>query len=342
MKGVALNDLASDINQFAANTRVFNSSNTEVTEKFTITANVDQNFIYNDLFYVNLSYIKNTLNAGTYTIRTSYSINGTTVNKSASFTITYIDRTISVDSTATINSNTQDNLIHKGRGGTFTVNYSSEEDVQDELTIVVTNSSNTDVSSLFTINYDNDSIDVTLDESTNITAGDYKITVTFNSHVYIVNIHVYGDYTPTLASTLYEITRGTKSTIYVNSLSNGQLSYTLREFKNNVSNLNNGYKILDKDSLDVTNTTTNIGTGYKLVNPDDTTYTFIIIGDLNQNGQIDLGDVAKLFNYYKNHSMVSDVNIKKAADITKSGNAYPNLGDVAKLFNYYKQNIRSL
>ena len=75
-----------------------------------------------------------------------------------------------------------------------------------------------------------------------------------------------------------------------------------------------------------------LGTGSKL-KINNTYYSIIVLGDVTGDGLIQLGDVAKLYNAYKN-KIVLDENYLKAGKVTNNSNI--TLGDVAKLYNFYK------
>ena len=78
----------------------------------------------------------------------------------------------------------------------------------------------------------------------------------------------------------------------------------------------------------------NVGTGYKLKSANNT-YDIVVLGDITGDGNISLGDVSKLYNYYKGNSVLSDLD-KESCKLTNSNTV--NLGDVSKLYNYYKGN----
>ena len=67
-------------------------------------------------------------------------------------------------------------------------------------------------------------------------------------------------------------------------------------------------------------------------------YTFSVLGDLTGTGDLNLGDVAKLYKGIKTGNLKSFE--KDAGDVTLDGNV--NIGDVAKLYGYIKGRISSL
>ena len=79
--------------------------------------------------------------------------------------------------------------------------------------------------------------------------------------------------------------------------------------------------------------TTNFTTGMKLVNGDGMAYILVLKGDTNQDGEINLGDVAVLFQYVTNSNPPEKTEeILKAYDVVESGEV--DLGSVAKLFQF--------
>ena len=76
----------------------------------------------------------------------------------------------------------------------------------------------------------------------------------------------------------------------------------------------------------------NIGTGYKLsVGSSD--YSIIVMGDVTGNGEIEIGDVASLYNHYRGNKILSG-DFLEAGKLT--GNDSVTIGDIAKLYNYYR------
>ena len=114
------------------------------------------------------------------------------------------------------------------------------------------------------------------------------------------------------------------------------LDYNKNELSNNLS-VSVGYEIYDNKNQKVT-TNTNIGTGYKLKVGNDT-YNIVVLGDVTGDGKISLGDIAKLYNHYKNNSVLTGSYLE-AGKVNKSSKIA--LGDIAKLYNFYKGKLSSL
>ena len=74
------------------------------------------------------------------------------------------------------------------------------------------------------------------------------------------------------------------------------------------------------------------------VNDVDNKYIISVLGDLNGDGKIDVGDVAKVYRGFKNNNLVNYE--KYSGDVT--GDGYINVGDAAKLYRYIKKRISSL
>ena len=74
------------------------------------------------------------------------------------------------------------------------------------------------------------------------------------------------------------------------------------------------------------------------VNDVDNKYIISVLGDLNGDGKIDVGDVAKLYRGFKKDNLLNYE--KYSADVTNDG--YINVGDAAKLYGYIKGRISSL
>ena len=75
-----------------------------------------------------------------------------------------------------------------------------------------------------------------------------------------------------------------------------------------------------------------IKTGYKL-KTSNVTFDIVVLGDVTGDGNINLGDVSKLYNAYKKNVTLNG-NYLKAGKVTSGSNLA--LGDVSKLYNFYK------
>ena len=71
-----------------------------------------------------------------------------------------------------------------------------------------------------------------------------------------------------------------------------------------------------------------------------TEYTVSVKGDLTGNGTVGIGDIAKLYQYYKGKITMEDCYIK-AGNVKDTDNEIK-ISDVAKLYQYYKGKINSL
>ena len=99
-----------------------------------------------------------------------------------------------------------------------------------------------------------------------------------------------------------------------------------RAKNNSVEVYNNENKLLGMND--------SVGTGYKL-KVSNSTYDIVVLGDITGDGNISLGDVSKLYNYYKGNRDLEDI-FKESGKLTNNNNV--TLGDIAKLYNYYKGN----
>ena len=135
-----------------------------------------------------------------------------------------------------------------------------------------------------------------------------------------------------LSSTKYVISHGTPGYVLINSVNFE--SITLQNAFQNLTALKTGYKVYDIDgTTEITDMTTNFTTGMKLVNGDGMAYILVLKGDTNQDGEINLGDVAVLFQYVTNSNPPEKTEeILKAYDVVESGEV--DLGSVAKLFQF--------
>jgi len=107
------------------------------------------------------------------------------------------------------------------------------------------------------------------------------------------------------------------------------------EFMNNIT-ATDQIKIIS-DGLEVTNNVA-IGTG-TIIKVGATEYTLILKGDVTGDGNINLSDISKIYNYYKGKTTLND-NFIKAAKVNDSDSL--SLSDISKLYNYYKDKINSL
>ena len=132
-----------------------------------------------------------------------------------------------------------------------------------------------------------------------------------------------------LESKEYEIKT---NTIYAKPTS---LNFSAGEFLSKID-YNNDYsniKLLNSNNTEL-NYNSTLSTGSKL-NVENTNYDIVVLGDVTGDGNINLADVSKLYNTYKNKASLSG-NYLKAGKVT-GGNKI-SLSDVSKVYNYYKGN----
>lgn len=96
-------------------------------------------------------------------------------------------------------------------------------------------------------------------------------------------------------------------------------------------------RIYDKIDREILNDT-RIGTGYK-ASASNLVYDIIVKGDTTGDGVINLGDVSKMYNYYKGKPSLEGIYLE-AAKVT-SGSTIT-FGDISKVYNYYKGNVSTL
>ena len=75
-----------------------------------------------------------------------------------------------------------------------------------------------------------------------------------------------------------------------------------------------------------------VSNGYTLKSG-DSTYNIVVLGDVTNDGTINLGDVSKLYNFYKGKTNLNSNGIK-SGDTTSDNKI--DLGDVSKLYNYFR------
>lgn len=136
-----------------------------------------------------------------------------------------------------------------------------------------------------------------------------------------------------LSSSVYEIDHNVR-TIYVKTRTTK--NFTKTEAARNLSGLVSNYRITNAQNQTVN--TNLIGTGYHLVNG-DTTYTFIVIGDVTGDGNINIMDVAWLYQKVRNKRKFNSYQTK-AAKIRKATNI--NAVDIAWLYSFVNRKRNSI
>ena len=100
------------------------------------------------------------------------------------------------------------------------------------------------------------------------------------------------------------------------------------------------YNVDYTKSIEAYNNTTklnnndNLGTG-SIINNNNITYNVVVLGDINGDGKITLGDVSAVYNHYRNNRTLDGLKLE-ASKLT--GKDKVSLGDVSKLYNFYKGN----
>ena len=328
-----------NIYKFASNAKMYDYQGNDVTNKFLFSIVTTPETSTNGDFYLVATFKGNTLSVGSYKLETFFSYNGKTVSKYYWVVIDEADRYLEIGDVSIV-SNTPDKVVHNSHGGSYIINYvANTEGSENEIDVQVT-SSTTNVTNKFGINIANNQINVTYTPlEDNLPEGDYNINITYGGQVEVVQVHLYGEYDPDnpivtvlpIESNNYDVIKdGDDNIIYVKSLSTMQLRKTI--FLSNLNNVHQGYKILNKDGQDVTNSASVVGTNFKLVNPEDATYTIVVVGDVNQDGKISLADVGYIFQYVTNNVTITDKFQLRAAKVRKQDAI--TLADVGKLFQF--------
>lgn len=138
-----------------------------------------------------------------------------------------------------------------------------------------------------------------------------------------------------LSSNRYEV-NNSNNLIYVSSMTAKSLS--VNEFVSNLTGVISGYRVMNAKGSDITGGGV-VTTGSTIINGSER-YRIVIIGDLNQDGNINVYDVAMLFQHVRNKKRITDAYSFKAADIRKVNDI--RVYDVSKLFQFVRGKIGSL
>ena len=130
-----------------------------------------------------------------------------------------------------------------------------------------------------------------------------------------------------LTSNVYTIDN---NTIYVKPTAS---NFLVEELIRNVESLDK-IKIYNTNNVELENTE-KVKTGYTL-KTSNVTFNIVVLGDVTGDGNIDLGDVAKLYNSYKGNVSLNG-NYFNAGKVTSGSNI--TLGDVSKIYNFYKGKV---
>lgn len=184
--------------QMINNTSITNSSGEDVTNLFTkssISTNLESNF------KLNLKYESNTLEIGEYTVTMTYTLKGYTITKTINFQVGDYERSITITG-VDIRSKTPDGKIHNNHGGTYVVNYQSNYEIfTNDLSVLVTSSTNEDVTNRFRItkNEGNVEVDYTPGEK-EIAKDTYTISLIYTDpqtnkvSTKTIDVKMYGNY----------------------------------------------------------------------------------------------------------------------------------------------------
>ena len=335
-----LTDTPSRVDDFVSNSKIYDYNGNDVTNKFVFTGEKHQDTLVSGEFDIHAKFNGVTLGQGGYRYQTSITIGNKKVTKDYWIVLDEADRFISIGE-LNIESNTPDNIIHNSHGGRYIINYESNTEYAYENIDVQVSNESENVTDKFVITKDDTHIYIAYDPvNGEIAEGDYNVILTYAGNVDIVQIHMYGEYNPIaqLSSSKYKITYGEDPTIYVDSIDALTLKYTT--FITNLQDYQPNPKLLDKDGNNVTSANAKVGTGMKFVNEGDATYTIVVIGDLNRDGNISLNDVALLFQYVTGTRNFDDPYRQLASHIRKKDNV--TLNDVAILFQYVTGNRSSI
>ena len=106
--------------------------------------------------------------------------------------------------------------------------------------------------------------------------------------------------------------------------------FRVEEFLSNVSS-NEEIKVYDLEDKELSRGN-KVGTGYKL-KVNDEIFDIVVLGDLNGDGEINIGDVSLSYNIYRGRKSIDDL-YKEFGKLIN--NSSITLGYVAKLYNYYR------
>ena len=184
---------------------------------------------------------------------------------------------------------------------------------------------------LFEIISDNDSVTINNRVIKGNKVGSANITVKNKDITKQIKVNVL----ERLTSNVFEINYS-EHTIFVSSMTQKSINknYFLSKLRGVVSN----YKILDKNSNNITSSVTNIGTNMSLDNGTET-YKIIVIGDLNGDGKINVFDVSMLYNYVRGKTNLDKYTLKAAA-IRKQEQI--KVADVSKLYSFVRDRISGI
>lgn len=185
-------------NQMINNVSITNQAGEDVTNLFTkssISTSLESNF------KLNLKYESNTLEIGEYEIAMSYTLQGYTINKTIKFYVGDYERSITITG-VDIKSNTPDGKIHNNHEGAYVVNYQTNYPIfTSDLNVLVTSSTNQDVTNKFTIIKNENNVEVKyIPGKTEIAKDTYTISLIYtdpqtkNVDTKKTKVYMYGNY----------------------------------------------------------------------------------------------------------------------------------------------------
>ena len=108
------------------------------------------------------------------------------------------------------------------------------------------------------------------------------------------------------------------------------MDFRVNELLDKIGYLND-YKLYDENN-NLLSGNSNVGTGYS-IELHHTKYNIVVLGDVTCDGLISIGDVSKMYNYYRGNNPMDGYDLE-AAKLT--GNSNVSIGDVSKLYNFYR------
>ncbi len=204
--------------------------------------------------------------------------------------------------------------VYNNTDGYFNMKISSSNiNSYEGFTYKIFNSSNSDVTSNFTITDTIANGIVKIYPKANAQAGTYKIKVTYSNQ--------------TLESsfTLHQLISSSKYKIqgdYIIVSMDKEKSLAKNTFVSNINFNSNSYKVLSSAKEDITSSTSYIGTGMQLA-LEGKTFTIVVIGDVSGDGQILSNDTLLIKRHLVYLNRLNDAQIL-ASDVSKDGDVLSN------------------
>ncbi len=173
-------DADSNKHLFSKHTKILDEENNDVTSSFTITASNSGTSLFN--LMLNISYEKNAITPGTYKVITYYDMDGYRLEKETSFIVGDYKKDFTIKDTKII-TDAVDGRLHNNVDSIFEIYYSSDYEIfASDMNVAVKSSDGADVTSKFTIEKYDDVIKVKYFGKTNIDAGNYQISLTYQEN----------------------------------------------------------------------------------------------------------------------------------------------------------------